>query len=327
MGPRRRDPERGGSTIEYVAVGAVVLALVAGVVTAVPAVGAAWAGGLSTLMCRVTGQDCAAAPGPDADGGDGDAADPLAGDDGQGQNPGDGGGDEAADPPDGLAGEDAQAQGQGDGGGDDDGGFLDDVGDWLGGVVGSAAGEVGEWIGNVVGGLGGLIGEVAGFLGGLIGDIGGLIGDIAAGIGRFIGSVGSFIGGVASTIGDIVSGIGDIFDGKEEVEGTPVPVPPEEFVKYALEYPERLVDYTTTPDEFLEQIGGVPKGWRVTTLGQGDHEGQGWKLEEVDANGNLTGRQIRWHPGGGRHGPDPYWTFTSGEHGKKQIYNPDTFVP
>lgn len=320
MGPRRRDPERGGSTIEYLAVGAVVLALVAGVVAVVPTVGTAWAGGLSTLMCRVTGQDCAAAPGPDADG---DAADPLAGDDGQDQGPGDGGGDE----PDGLADDDVQAPDPGDGGGDDDGGFLDDIGDWIGGVAASASNEVGEWIGKAVGGLGGLIGEVAGFLGGLIGDIGSLIGNIAAGIGRIIGEIGSLIGSVAATIGDIVSGIGDIFDGKEEVEGTPVPVPPEEFVKYALEHPERLVDYTTTPDEFLEQIGGVPKGWRVTTLGQGGHAGQGWKLEEVDANGNLTGRQIRWHPGGGRHGPDPYWTFTSGEHGKKQIYNPDTFVP
>jgi hypothetical protein len=163
-----------------------------------------------------------------------------------------------------------------------------------------------------------------------IGDLGGKIGDVAAGLGRFIGAVGSFLGKVGSFIGkvaDFFRGVGDVFDGKEEIPGTPVPVPPEEFVKYALEYPERLVDYNTTPEEFVEQLGGVPEGWRETTLGQGDHAGQGWKLEEVDANGNLTGRQIRWHPGGGRHGPDPYWTFTSGEHGKKQISNPDTFRP
>ena len=33
---------------------------------------------------------------------------------------------------------------------------------------------------------------------------------------------------------------------------------------------------------------------------------------EVDANGNLAGRMIQWHPVGGRHGPHPYWKVSSG---------------
>lgn len=318
----RQHPERGGTTVEYVAVGALVAALVASVVAVVPGVSASVTGGLSTLVCRVAGGGgcggLVAAPAVAQEAAP-DAPDPLAGGDGDEQEPDDGGGDGGGD---GAADEDGQDQGPGDGDGgggggeDDDGGFLDGVGDL-----------VGEVIGDVAGGVGGFIGDVAAGIGRFLGGVGSFIGDVAAGIGRLIGAVGSFIGDVAATVGDVVSGLGDLFDGKEEVPGTPVPVPPEEFVRYALEHPDRIVDYTTTPAEFIEHIGGVPDGWRVTTLGQGGHAGQGWKLEEVDANGNLTGRQIRWHPGGGRHGPDPYWTFTSGEHGKKQIVNPDTWVP
>lgn len=32
-----------------------------------------------------------------------------------------------------------------------------------------------------------------------------------------------------------------------------------------------------------------------------------WVLREYTAGGEPTGRMLRWHPGGGRHGRDPYW--------------------
>lgn len=30
-------------------------------------------------------------------------------------------------------------------------------------------------------------------------------------------------------------------------------------------------------------------------------------LREYGPNNAPTGRMIRWHPGGGHHGPEPYW--------------------
>ncbi len=51
--------------------------------------------------------------------------------------------------------------------------------------------------------------------------------------------------------------------------------------------------------------------WKVEALGRGDHKGQGWALREYDAAGRKTGRLIRWHPGGGHHGPNPYWKVSS----------------
>lgn len=55
-----------------------------------------------------------------------------------------------------------------------------------------------------------------------------------------------------------------------------------------------------------EPLRAEPK-WRVETLGKGAHKGQGWVLREYTEEGKPTGRMIRWHPGGGRHGPGPYW--------------------
>jgi hypothetical protein len=73
-----------------------------------------------------------------------------------------------------------------------------------------------------------------------------------------------------------------------------------------------------SPGEVRDALGEVP-GWQQETLGQGTHEGQGWVLREYDANGNPTGRVIRWHPGGGRHGTDPYWRVSSPRGGKSDI--------
>jgi RHS repeat-associated protein len=48
-------------------------------------------------------------------------------------------------------------------------------------------------------------------------------------------------------------------------------------------------------------------GWRVDTLQRGSAKGRGVKLMEQGNAGQLTGRQMRWHPGGGHHGPRSYW--------------------
>jgi hypothetical protein len=73
-----------------------------------------------------------------------------------------------------------------------------------------------------------------------------------------------------------------------------------------------------TPEEIEAIIGDTP-GWNVETLGQGSHQGQGWVLREYNSAGNATGRLIRWHPGGGYHGPAPYWRVSSGAGGKSGV--------
>lgn len=60
------------------------------------------------------------------------------------------------------------------------------------------------------------------------------------------------------------------------------------------------------PSEVELFFRGIP-GWKIETLGRGAREGQGWIAREYGPNGQGTNRMIRWHPGGGHHGPDPYW--------------------
>lgn len=67
-----------------------------------------------------------------------------------------------------------------------------------------------------------------------------------------------------------------------------------------------------TAAEVEAAIGNTP-GWRVETLRRGSQEGNGWVLREYSPRGNPTGRQIRWHPGGGHHGPDPLWKVNAGQ--------------
>jgi len=69
-----------------------------------------------------------------------------------------------------------------------------------------------------------------------------------------------------------------------------------------------------TPEE-VEAVLEPALDWRIERLGHGDHAGQGWLLRQYNERGNLTGRLIQWHPGGGHHGPDPYWKVRSSEHG------------
>ncbi len=49
----------------------------------------------------------------------------------------------------------------------------------------------------------------------------------------------------------------------------------------------------------------------MKTGSRGAHTGEGLALRETDAAGNLTGTLIRFHPGGGHHGPFPYWVVSS----------------
>jgi hypothetical protein len=61
------------------------------------------------------------------------------------------------------------------------------------------------------------------------------------------------------------------------------------------------------------------EGWQIDTLRRGKHKGQGLIVREEDSNGNLTGKLIEWHPGGGHHGPEPYWEICSSETGTIRV--------
>jgi hypothetical protein len=73
-------------------------------------------------------------------------------------------------------------------------------------------------------------------------------------------------------------------------------------------------------------VGDTP-GWEIETLGKGSHQGQGWVLREYLANGKASGRSLRWHPGGGHHGSNPYWRVTSSEAGKSGVIPAGPEIP
>ncbi len=60
-------------------------------------------------------------------------------------------------------------------------------------------------------------------------------------------------------------------------------------------------------------------GWKRERLGQGRHAGQGDILREIGEDGKPTGRMIQWHPGGGHHGPQPYYKVSSPKGGTIRI--------
>ncbi|MES2275315.1 MAG: DUF6443 domain-containing protein [Bacteroidota bacterium] len=66
-----------------------------------------------------------------------------------------------------------------------------------------------------------------------------------------------------------------------------------------------------TPENVEQRIGQT-ENWKVEKLGKGSKKGQGWVLREYNGNGQPTGRVMRWHPGGGHHGPDPYYKVSNG---------------
>ena len=74
--------------------------------------------------------------------------------------------------------------------------------------------------------------------------------------------------------------------------------------------------YTNNLTVPVAALRGAP-GWRVETLARGSHKGQGLVLRQYTDAGNPTGTMIRWHPGGGHHGPDPYWRVINSRTGFK----------
>ena len=60
-------------------------------------------------------------------------------------------------------------------------------------------------------------------------------------------------------------------------------------------------------DVTLRLQGKIPSGWKIESLGKGAHKGQGFVLREYGTKGGPTGRMLRYHPGGGHHGPGGYW--------------------
>jgi len=83
----------------------------------------------------------------------------------------------------------------------------------------------------------------------------------------------------------------------------------------AAELLEKLKNYRPDHPKAQEIIRELKKmGWVEERLGHGTHEGQGLILREV-VNGRKTDVMLEWHPGGGHHGPDHYWKFSSGKTG------------
>jgi RHS repeat-associated protein len=72
------------------------------------------------------------------------------------------------------------------------------------------------------------------------------------------------------------------------------------------------------PDQVRRMLGNN-SGWQEEVLRRGSQQGGGWVYRQYDASGNLTGRVIRYHPGGGHHGSHPYWRVSSPEHGTSGI--------
>ena len=82
-----------------------------------------------------------------------------------------------------------------------------------------------------------------------------------------------------------------------------------------LEDPFLLKD--KVPNDIRPRLKNNPN-WRQERLGKGRHRGDGWVYREYTPDGHPTGRQIRYHPGGGHHGPESYWRVNDG-HGSSEI--------
>jgi hypothetical protein len=72
------------------------------------------------------------------------------------------------------------------------------------------------------------------------------------------------------------------------------------------------------PPDLLVAVKLSP-AWRIETLGDGSHGGEGFVLREYRTDGSLTRRVIRWHPGGGHHGPLPYGRVSAPAGGKSKL--------
>jgi hypothetical protein len=50
------------------------------------------------------------------------------------------------------------------------------------------------------------------------------------------------------------------------------------------------------------------EGWFIGKMAQGTHAGQGFMFRQcVPGRTDWNGNVVEWHPGGGHHGPEPYW--------------------
>jgi hypothetical protein len=86
-------------------------------------------------------------------------------------------------------------------------------------------------------------------------------------------------------------------------------MPPFEDVEDIMWKPQKLQGVSFKQ---FKTVIGTPQGWVETPLFQGSKAGQGYVLREVLPNGEFSGRQIQYHPGGGHHGDSPYWRVSDG---------------
>ncbi len=83
----------------------------------------------------------------------------------------------------------------------------------------------------------------------------------------------------------------------------------------ATELLQKLARYTPDSQKAQEIIRRLKAmGWVEEKLAKGSHKGEGLILREI-VDGKRTDTFLQWHPGGGHHGPDPYWKFSSGKSG------------
>lgn len=79
-----------------------------------------------------------------------------------------------------------------------------------------------------------------------------------------------------------------------------------------------LLDPHGTPHDLQQIIVKAQRtgNWEIGTL----RRGNGWAFRELTVDGtNYTGRSVYWHPGGGHHGPEPYWKVSSGLGGTVRV--------
>ena len=76
-----------------------------------------------------------------------------------------------------------------------------------------------------------------------------------------------------------------------------------------------------TPETFLKEIGGTPKGWKQDVMRKTRGDNKGFTLRELNSRGNeFTDRYIQYHPGSPRHyGGAPYWKVSSGKGGTQRF--------
>jgi RHS repeat-associated protein len=85
--------------------------------------------------------------------------------------------------------------------------------------------------------------------------------------------------------------------------------------------PSKFINSNTRPSDIQGHIDDLlaTGHWEMDTLGRGSQQGEGMMLREITPSGNYTGRVIQWHPGGGHHGPQPYWKISSPQGGTIRI--------